>query len=251
MNKQTMYDTFSLDYDRFVNWKARLPVEIPFLTSELASLSQGEGIPVSVLDVACGTGQHVIALTEAGFTCAGADFSAAMIAIARQNAAQRNLDIVFKHAGFGELEEAFGNVKFDGLVCLGNSLPHVLDERRLAETLADFRAVMRSGGKLVIQNRNFYPVLKERLRWMPPQTYREKNKTYLFARFYDFDPDGRITFNIQRFISEGTGSFDQQIISTRLWPLSQNQLAQALRTAGFGHLNYYGDLQGAAFDEVL
>jgi len=69
-----------------------------------------------------------------------------------------------------------------------------LDEQSLEMTLADFRSVLRSGGKLILQNRNFDQVMKNRSRWMDPQTYREGDKTWLFARFYDFDADNRLTF---------------------------------------------------------
>jgi ubiquinone/menaquinone biosynthesis C-methylase UbiE len=41
-----------------------------------------------VLDVACGTGQHAIALARAGFDAVGVDASDAMVARARENAAQ-------------------------------------------------------------------------------------------------------------------------------------------------------------------
>ena len=41
--------------------------------------------PVSVLDIACGTGQHIIALQKHGFTGSGADISEEMVKTAREN----------------------------------------------------------------------------------------------------------------------------------------------------------------------
>ncbi len=248
MSKINAYDQFSEDYDRFVNWEARLAVEIPFLASELGPQEPTDPDQISVLDAACGTGQHVMALKQLGFRCAGADYSARMVETAQRNAKASHLEIPFKQAGFGELSEAFGTDSFDRLICLGNSLPHVLDEAHMLTTLADFKAVLRPGGKIILQNRNFDQVLRAHNRWMPPQTHREGNKTWIFTRFYDFDPDGRITFNIGTLSAQGGGDFQQRIISTRLWPLQQAEMVELLEHAGFTHIRLYGNLQGAEFD---
>jgi ubiquinone/menaquinone biosynthesis C-methylase UbiE len=50
-----MYDAFSEDYDRFVNWESRLASEMPFIERLLQPLEK-DGQPVRVLDAACGTG---------------------------------------------------------------------------------------------------------------------------------------------------------------------------------------------------
>ena len=60
-----MYDDISSDYDRFVNWPGRLSVELPFLEQQI----NGAGGPAAkVLDAACGTGMHAIALAQRGLT---------------------------------------------------------------------------------------------------------------------------------------------------------------------------------------
>jgi SAM-dependent methyltransferase len=243
-----MYDQFSRDYDRFVNWDARLGVEMPFLVGQLSGLSEKDGRPVRVLDAACGTGQHIIALTEAGFRGAGADLSAGMTSLARANAADRGLDIPFRTAAFHELTAAFGKAAFDVLLCLGNSLPHVLTRKGLLAALRDFRAVLRPGGKLILQNRNFDRVLAEHQRWMAPQTYRKGRDTWVFHRFYDFDPDGRLTFNIVRLYSHDEAGFDQRVTSTRLWPLTRVELDPLLKKAGFVDIIHFGDMTGGVFD---
>jgi len=249
MTDTNMYDQFSKDYDRFVNWEARLSSEIPFLSDQLNALQAGSGRSVTVLDAACGTGRHVIALSDLGFECAGADFSKSMVEKARSNGNEAGHEIVFKQAGFGALSDVFGEESFDGVICLGNSLPHVLDESGLAAALGDFRRVMPLGGKLILQNRNFDQVLAEQSRFMTPQTYREGSRTWVFARFYDFDPDGRLTFNIQILSSLNGEDFSQQVISTRLWPMKRALLLSFLRAAGFGKFELFGNLEGDDYDE--
>ena len=67
---------------------------------------------------------------------------------------------------------------------------------------------------------------------MEPQSYRDEQREWMFLRFYDFDPDGLITFHIVTLSRAETGPWTQQIATTRLWPLRQAELAEALAQAG-------------------
>jgi SAM-dependent methyltransferase len=246
-----MYDDFSSDYDRFVDWEGRLASEMPFIQRQLQGVEAHR-----VLDTACGTGMHAIALVERGYEVVGTDLSASMIKQAGENAAQAGLGVRFEVAGFGELASTLTRPpsvpgrawRFDAVLCLGNSLPHALTPGELAAALDDFRACLRAGGLLLIQNRNFDAVLADQERWMPPETHRESETEWLFLRFYDFDPDDLMTFNMVRLRRERGEDWTQQVTSTRLWPLTREELTQALRMAGFEGMACYGDLQGAPFD---
>ncbi len=236
-----MYDAFSADYDRFVDWEGRLAAEMPFLERQLQMVNARR-----VLDAACGTGVHAIALAKRGHEVVGADLSAGMIEQARGNAVDAP-EVRFQVAGFGELRPRVGN-GFDAVLCLGNSLPHALTPERLAAALDDFAACLRHGGLLLIQNRNFDAVLRERDRWMGPEGHREGETEWLFLRFYDFEPSGLLTFNIVRLRREGGAGWSQRITSTQLWPQRQEELTEALVAAGFEAITCFGDLRGAPFD---
>ncbi len=242
-----MYDDFSEDYDRFVNWPVRLAYEMPFIEAQLGTLTPPRGA-LTVLDSACGTGMHAIALAQAGYQSAGADISAKMIARARENAAQAGVQVRFETAGFGELSQTFGSSAFDAILCLGNSLPHLLSEAALENALQDFAACLRPGGFLLVQNRNFDALLSRRERWMEPQTYRQGEREWLFLRFYDYESDGLITFNVLSLRREGDGDWQQQAMATRLRPLRRDELADALMKAGFHSTTCFGDMAGSTFD---
>jgi SAM-dependent methyltransferase len=251
------YDAFSSDYDRFVSWPGRLAIEMPFIEQQLRSVADSHGNIPWVLDAACGTGMHAIALAKLGYKAAGADLSAGMIACARANAALAGVKVRFEAAGFGELAQTFiipgpANLTnaptYDAVVCLGNSLPHVLTSGELASTLDDFAVCLRPGGLLLVQNRNFEAVLSHHERWMEPQAFREGDKEWLFLRFYDFDPGGLLTFNILTLKRENKADWTQQVITTHLQPLRQVDLMGPLSQAGFINVKWYGNMAGAAFD---
>jgi glycine/sarcosine N-methyltransferase len=96
-----VYDDLSSDYDRFVDWQGRLTAELPFIERQLASVRARR-----VLDAACGTGKHAIALAERGYEIVGTDLSVGMVEWARADAAAARIDVRFEAAGFGELGAA-------------------------------------------------------------------------------------------------------------------------------------------------
>lgn len=241
-----MYDRFSSDYDRFVNWQARLGFEMPFLEAQLRAVNAGR-----VLDAACGTGMHTLALAQRGFQAAGADLSRGMVDKARANAAAVGLDVPFIEAGFGELQPAFAHsplMPFDALLCLGNSLPHVLSASALAAALTDFAACLRPGGLLLLQSRNFDAVMARRERWMDPQAHREGEQEWVFLRMYDYLPDGLIDFNVITLQRQTGENWGQSVDTSRLRPLLHDELAAALTAAGFIEVRAYGGLDGSPFD---
>ncbi len=180
-----------------------------------------------MLDAACGTGHHAIALARQGYQAVGADLSAAMIEQARRNAAAAGVEVRFAVAGFGGLA-ALGQT-FDAVLCLGNSLPHLLTEKALAEALSDFAAVLHPGGLVVIQNRNFDRVWRQRERFMGPQSCREGEREWVFVRFYDFH-EATVTFNMIRLQRDGE-TWTQDVESTELRPIFRDELAAALASS--------------------
>ncbi len=236
-----LYDSLAPDYDRFVNWESRLAHELPFLEC----LFREHGVR-SVLDAACGTGGHAIALAQRGYQAIGADLSGAMVEQARQNALKQGAGVSFVVAGLGRLASL--GQSFDAVLCLGNSLPHLLTVSAVAEALADFASMLRPGGLLVIQNRNFDSVLAAHERFMDPQWHRSPAGEWIFIRFYDFHEE-TITFHVVRLRRTEKG-WAQDVESTELRPILGNDLASGLGRAGFGAVKLYGGYDSSPFDPM-
>ncbi len=244
-----MYEALAGEYDRFVNWQNRLAFEIPFILKQLDAL--GKGSNLHVLDAACGTGMHAIEIARHGYTSAGADLFPEMIKIARENALKAGVSIQFETAGFGELARFFPAGSFDALLCLGNSLPHLLTPQELSFALRDFAACLRPGGLLLIQNRNFDSVLAKHDRWMEPQSAEKGNEQWVFERFYDFEPDGLIRFNIVTLKRTGQEEWRSEVSSTFLRPQKANELQAEVLQSGFEEVKVYGSMQGEPFEPLV
>jgi len=242
MGAVPLYDAFSTHYDCFVNWSQRLDYEMSFIKRQLVAANAHH-----VFDTACGTGMHAIALAQDGYRVAGADLSDQMIEHAQKNCLAADCDVRFVAAGFGQLAQKVGH-GFDALLCLGNSLPHVLTDEALGAALSDFVAVLRPAGLLLVQNRNFDAVMADRSRWILPQTCAHGDEEWIFVRFYDFNLDGTLTFNIVTLNDNGDAKWTQQVEATTLRPWLKGDLLPALTAAGFGQVTCYGDMQGSPFD---
>jgi len=245
------YDAFSIDYDHFVNWEERFNTEMPFLLSTLETVKTDSNQPVRVLDAACGTGMHAIRLAQEGYDTAGTDISPEMIKRAQANARTAQASAVFKTAGFGEISDKLFKsplLPFDAVLCLGNSLPHLLTRGAVHTALLDMGTCLRPGGVLILQNRNFDLVMAEKQRWLGTQSHTDGEKDWLFFRFYDFDPDGLITFNIIRFIRHNNERWQENISSIRLSPIKKNVLVELLQESGFTDIGTYGAMADQPFD---
>jgi glycine/sarcosine N-methyltransferase len=242
MNRE-IYDDFSQDYDRFVNWQPRLAAEIPFIQNYLQHIKEQTNRIPRLLDAACGSGMHAIELAKSGIIACGADLSPKMVEKAIGNAKSAGVKVKFLESPFGNLTTDFRNEQefpFDMVTCLGNALPHLLSIEMIQTAIWDLSNCLQSGGYLLFQNRNFDAILNNRERWIAPQGRKEDQNEWIFLRFYDFDRDGLITFNIIRLHRSGEESWQQRISTTRLYPLKRDVLVGLLEDSGFTDITCFG-----------
>jgi ubiquinone/menaquinone biosynthesis C-methylase UbiE len=109
----------------------------------------------SVLDIACGTGSHLIHLAKLGYDCTGVDLSGDMLDIAKEKTLKEGLEIHFLQ---GDARTFKSEEKFDAAICLyvTSLLPSAEDVKKV---LANMQPLLRSNGILVIDfmNMEFQP----------------------------------------------------------------------------------------------
>ncbi len=241
MTETEFYDRVAEFFDVMTDWQSRLAVELPFLETILARHHAR-----AVLDCACGTGWHAIALAQRGYAVAGSDASAAMIARAEKNAAREGVTVPFVAARFEDLRATFRD-PFDAVLCLGNSFPHVLTDDAARASVAAMRACLREGGALILHNLNYDKRWQEKPRWFAVNSGALDGREVLIWRFADYDA-ARIAFNIALFTRGDDGAWSVNVQSTPQRPYQRAEIETLLRGAGFREIEFYGNLQGAPFD---
>jgi SAM-dependent methyltransferase len=232
------YEQIATEYDDVTGQAARTQPVCRFL----AELGRRHRLG-RVLDAACGTGLHAVLLAQGGAAVTGADISDSMLDQARRRADAAGVDIRWLPAPMQELAARVAS-PFDAVLCLGNSLPHLLQPAELDATLAGFASLLAPGGVVVLQLLNYSRILArgERVVGVTRSAGRE------YVRFYDFLGD-LVQFNVLT-LAWTEGRCETDIVSTPLRPYRPGEIMDSLRRGGLGHIELFGGLDFRPFDEA-
>jgi SAM-dependent methyltransferase len=137
-----MFDDLTDVYEAMIDWPKRLAHEGPFYRR----LFEQCGVS-SVVDVACGVGQHAALFHSWNLRVEGADISRAMIDRARTNFGE-SPGLRWVVRGFDE--PIAPAEPFDAAVCVGNSLALAPDLATVERAIRQMLAGVRQGGVIVI-----------------------------------------------------------------------------------------------------
>jgi len=195
----------------------------------------------SGLDVACGTGVFTSALKRAGVNVVGCDISNEMLVVAESRARAVGLDMSWTCAPMQALPHTLSG-PFDAVLCMGNSLPHLLEGEDLARALRGFADRQPAGGVVALHLLNYGRVLALRERFVGAE--RRGDDEYI--RFYDFE-ENVIRFNVLH-LAWRDGVADPRFHVTTLLPYTPQDVTDALLAAGYGGIELFGGLDFSVFD---
>lgn len=146
-----------------------------------------------VLDCSCGTGQMTIPLAQIGLKLTGSDINPKMLNKAKKNSEAEDLDIDYYKADFRKLVKAIKG-EFDLVMNTGNSLAHI-PNKDLSKALLSMDAVLRPGGIMYIDSRNWDIIQKRKQRfYLTNPIIRDKGRVNML-QVWDYLKDGSMVFN--------------------------------------------------------
>jgi len=239
-------DVYSrVDYRRLIAWKRRIEREGPFLRRQLERAPDA-----SVLDVGCGTGEHVAFFAEAGARAVGLDPSESMIEAARTHEAEGRGRFVLGAAA--DARRLLGDEPPFGLaLCVGNVLPHVQDEMALAAFLEAVRDVLLPRGRLVVQLLNYERILSTGVRHLPLDVRAgDGAEEIVFLRLMKPLVGGRMLFFPTTLVLDPEAEEPVRVkgakrVELRAW--TRPELETAFFGAGFD-VAWYGDVEEGPYD---
>jgi 2-polyprenyl-3-methyl-5-hydroxy-6-metoxy-1,4-benzoquinol methylase len=128
-------------------WEELFPLRQPRLDLALGLTAAGD----QCLDAGCATGSLPRALAARGRVAHGLDLDPAFLAVARRRSLEEGLAVTWHEASLLDLAEAAGGARFKLITCLGQTLPHLLEEAEWLAFFAQVREALEPGGRLVIQ----------------------------------------------------------------------------------------------------
>lgn len=219
--------SFVEKWDALIDWKKRAESEGGFFIEQL----KARGVR-KVLDVATGTGFHSVRLLEEGFETVSADGSPEMLAKAFANGLAYGGGHILRvvHADWRWLNRDVHG-EYDAIVCLGNSFTHLFAERDRRKALAEFYAMLKHDGVLIIDQRNYDAILDE--------GFSSSHTYYYCGDDVSAEPvhvdDGLARFRYT--FSDGSEYY------LNMYPLRKDYVRRLMREVGFQRIETYGDFQ--------
>lgn len=238
-----------LQYRRVIAWPKRIAREGPLIEELLSS-----GPARRVLDLGCGTGEHARHLAERGFEVVGVDRSAALLETAREEGGS---NVRYVEADLGELDAlddpALDEGPFGGALCLGNTLPHLLERDALGRFFAGLRRRLAPGAPFLIQILNYDRILGQNVRHLP-LNFRPDEETggeLVFLRLMEPMAEGRVIFCPTTLRFRPGEESPLEVISSRRVSLKgwrRSELEAELEANGFAEREVFGGFGREPFD---
>lgn len=136
---------------------------------------------------------------------------------------------------------------FDGAICLGNTLPHLLDRRALVDFAGGLRRLLREGAALVLQILNYERIFATGQRFLP-LNFRpgaEPGEEIVFLRLMTLGEDGGLVFTPSTLRLRADGDPPLEVVAARHVALRgwrRGEIEEVLDAAGFDQLDLFGTI---------
>ena len=187
----------------------------------------------SCLDCACGMGWHLFMLNELGIECFGSDLSSEMLSFAAKNL--EGINISLKQGDYRRLSD-FWNRKFDMIICMSNSLNHMLQDNDTIEALNSMYEQLNVDGILVIDNGISDRLIKHKPKFIPARILKDT----AFYFFLEYPNENEMIFNIL-CVKKTENSFEQAFDTMTLNAMKKSKLENLFLHTHFGKIDYFGD----------
>lgn len=230
-----IYEEFAFDYDEFGDIENYLGSEKAFFEELFA-----EHHVQTVLDCACGTGQHLYMMLQMGLQVVGSDYSASMLKVAAENLEKHGKRIPLRQCDFRYLQNAFTE-KFDAIVCLTTSLPHLQTDEDIIMALRSMKDRLTAGGLLILTQGTTTYTLS-----LPPIEVVVNRED--FSRIFVKEHDEQIqTIHVlDLYHSKNRMESNQYDIVYKI--ILDDDYRRLLKEAGFEDIQIYGDYDKSSYD---
>lgn len=191
------------------------------------------------LDVGCGMGTLLSALSDRFHRLVGVDNDEALLALAAKKLLPgEGKKTELLDEDMCELKEVLKEDEFNLVTCMGNTLAHVTKPAKIVEFLSSVFDMLENDGAFVFQSINYDRILAAGIRALPTLTQADVT----FERRYSLPgDDGTIIFET---LLQDTRNDVEIRNAIPLFPITKEQLEGFLRAARFGRWTFYGDWAG-------
>lgn len=204
------------------------------------------GATYRLLELACGTGTHALALEKLGYEIVATDYSEDMLACARRKAEEVASSIDFRWQDMRALDIA--DKPFDAVICLFDSLGHVQTNEAITHVLKGIHRHLRPEGLFVFE---FWHAAAMLCGYDPVRVGRWSTESEELVRISETELEyakqlARVTYTIYELRPDGKYSTLKETITNRYFLVQE--MAGWLSACGFKPLKWFA---GFAVDESI
>lgn len=218
----------------YIDWEGRRRGENGFLANQLRK----HGLH-RIVDVATGDGADSIYLIKEGFNVFTNELDDAFREKAVDNAGKQGVEIAPTKLDWRWLHEEYPQVSFDAVTCLGNSLTYIFNKGEQLKVLNEFHQLLRLGGILLIDERNYPKILENRNEYLTgkagltgPFMYTGRDVDAKCVEISDVALTAQLTHR-----KTGTRGY------FRVYPFKKGELLQLLQETGFSSIEKFSDYE--------
>jgi len=217
-----------------VNCPKRLEAEGPFLLSLL------KGNASQIFDAAMGTGCEAVFLAKRGYNVTANEIDGNLSKHAKAFAKREAASVSFTNYDWREVGKCFQLGSFDVTLVLGNSLCLLREEESRREAARNFRAICKANGALVVDERNFDYILRDR-REILKGNFRYSGRVMYCGTSITGRPD-IVEDNHVRFVYEDIRQ--RHVLGyLDMHPFKHGELVELFRQAGFVTAEVFSDFE--------
>lgn len=192
----------------------------------------------SILDIAAGTGNYSLALAKGGYDVTAVDLDDEMVNSIIEKANIMDIDLKAIKMNMLDMDTLDG--KYDGIICIGNSLVHLKDKEEIHKALKSMKSALKDGGTLILQIVNYDRIIINDVKNLP--TIDRPESGVKFIRDYDH-VNGVIHFNTTLIVGD-----EEYKNSIPLYPLKSEDMMDILKDCGFEEIEFYGGFNEAPYE---
>lgn len=196
----------------------------------------------SFLDIGCGTGTILSALSDRFKRLVGIDLDEELLSLAAKKmypGEVANVELLLED--MMEMKTLFREDSFSFITCLGNTIPHLTGSGQISNFFRNVYEILDADGIFVFQIINYDRILDDNIQ-MLPQINRDD---IVFERYYsEIKPNGFINF--ESVLINKTDNLTMKN-NVELFPIRKNQIVDYLKSTGFTSYQFFGDYSGKLY----
>ena len=197
------------------------------------SLLQGKNIH-TFLDVSIGSGSVTLPILNLGIQLSGSDLNKKMLKKCRCKSQNMKHEIELKCSDFRDLS-CWKGQEFDCVASTGNSLPHV-ENHHVLTALEQMDALIKPGGYLYFDTRNWDKILKERPRFYLYDPILLEEQRVNLVQVWDYHSDNSMTFNLLYTFEKDNKIFQKEKFEEHYYPIARDMLLKKLNAMGYAEI---------------